>query len=160
MEMGIRIIASPSLHEIKDALPRYVWDEIDFKFRSGRSVNSYLRKELKEDDSEYSSLIKEYLSESEGFHNLAEGHAVTTHKMLPSIDTSKYDLVIVDEDIIFCSIIQNKTDIPLSDLKKLKEKIALGSAISKKIERVIKRSEKDERFFTLQAIDYDSTFAE
>jgi hypothetical protein len=151
--MGIEIMASPSLHEIKDDLSDDIWGKIDFRLRSGRSVNSYLRKKEKEDDPECSALFREHLRESENFRNF-EGHAVTTHRMLPSVDTSKYDLVIVDEDIIFNHIIQNKTDVSIADLEKLKEEIAPGSAISKKIKRVIKMAEKA-KFFTLPAIDYD-----
>jgi hypothetical protein len=96
-------------------------------------------------------LAGQYLKRLENFHNFV-GHAVTTHQRLPFVNTGKYGLVIVDEDII-SHIIQSKTDIFISDLKKLKKKIAPGSAISKKIKRVIKRSE-DERFFTLSAIEY------
>jgi len=70
------------------------------------------------------------------------------------MDVNKYDLVIIDEDIIFNSIIPNKTDISISDLKRLRKKIAPESAISKKINQVITQSKKEE-FFTLPAIDYD-----
>jgi hypothetical protein len=150
-DMEIEIMASPSLHEIKDELPDEVWRKIDFRLRSGRSVNSYLRKKEEKDDPECAELIRQHLRESKNFHNF-EGHAVTTHRMLPSVDTGKYDLVIVDEDII-SHIIQNKTDVSVSALKELKEKIAPGSAIFKKIRAVIKLSE--EEYFTLPAIDYD-----
>jgi hypothetical protein len=150
--MGIEIIASPSLHEIKDELPSEIWGKIDFLLRSGRSVNSYLRKKEQEDDPGCTKLIRQYFEQSKNFRDF-EGHAVTTHRMLPSVDTSKYDLVIVDEDIIL-NIIQNKTDVSISGLKKLKEKIAPGSAISNKIREVFERS-KEAKFFTLPAIDYD-----
>jgi hypothetical protein len=155
-DMGIKMIESPSPHEIKDKLPRDVWKRIEFLYDSGRSVIPYLRKLEKRDDPECSGSIREYLKRLEDFHNFG-GHAVTTHQRLPFIDTGKYDLVIVDEDIIN-HIIQNKTAVYVSAfeklLKKLKKETAPHSAISEKIREVIKRS-KDEKYFTLPAIDYD-----
>ncbi|MDR3238241.1 MAG: hypothetical protein LBT84_07040 [Spirochaetia bacterium] len=153
-DIGIRIIESPSLHEIKDDLPPEVWSKIEHLNNSGRSSTLYLRKLEKENDPEYSELIKQHLKKSDDFKNHS-GCAVTTHKMLPFVNTKKYDLVIVDEDIIFSSGIQNKTDIAIHDLEKLKEKVAPGSAILKKIKRAIKLSEKEKNFFTLPEIEYD-----
>ena len=70
------------------------------------------------------------------------------------MDTSKYDTVIIDEDIIFNTIIRNKTDIDIPTLKMLKKKIAPESAIQKKINQVLKHSKTSE-LFTLSEIDYD-----
>jgi hypothetical protein len=151
--MGTEIIESPSPHEIKDDLPDDVWKCIKFLYDSGKSVISYLRKLEKKDDSSCSRAIREYLKRLDDFHNF-NGHAVTTHQRLPFIDTDKYDIVIVDEDVIFNRIIQNKTDVYISALKKLKKKIAPGSAISEKVREAIKMTEKEE-FFILPAIDYD-----
>jgi hypothetical protein len=155
-DMGIEIIESPSPHEIEDDLPDDVWKHIKFLYDSGRSVIPYLRKLLKGNGPEYSKSIGEYLRRLEDFHNF-EGHAVTTHQRLPFIDTDKYDVVIIDEDIIFNRVIQNKTEISVHNLgkqmKKMK-KIAPGSAIFEKMSEAIQLS-KHERFFTLPAIDFD-----
>ena len=89
-----------------------------------------------------------------------EGHVITTHKRFLTMDVSKYDLVIIDEDILLGSIIQNKIDISISDLKKVKKKTVLGSMIRKKVNESLKYIETDERisdFFSLPSIDYDKT---
>ncbi len=71
------------------------------------------------------------------------------------MDVSKFDLVIIDEDIIFSTIIPNKTDVTIKDLKRLKKKIAPGSAILRKVNAVIKTVQGKKEFFTLPAVDYD-----
>jgi hypothetical protein len=151
-DMGIKMIESPSPHEIEDDLPDDVWHRIKFLYSSGRSVIPYLRKLERRDDPECSGLARQYLKRLDDFHNFM-GHAVTTHQRLPFVDTDKYDLVIVDEDIIN-HIIQNKNTIFISDLKKLKKKTAPGSAVSMKISEVIKQY-KEEKYFILSVIHYD-----
>jgi hypothetical protein len=152
-EMGIEIITSPSMHELKGELSAIVWDDIQNLYNSGRSVIPYLKQKIKSDDPECSRLFRNYLRELDAFTKF-DGHAITTHKRLLTMDVSKYDLVIIDEDIIFNSIVPNKTDVTISDLKRLKKKTVPGSTIFKKINQVIKHSQKDE-FFTLPVIDYD-----
>ena len=150
--LGIDIKESPSIHEIKDDLSEDTWSEIDFLHKSGRSIIPYCKKAIRENHQD-SALLRQYLKELDQFNN-SDVHGITTHKKLLTMDTSKYDFVIVDEDIIFNAIIQNKTDITVLDLKILRKKIAPGSAIFKKIEKVLKGL-KDKQFFTLPAIDYD-----
>ncbi|MCL2052855.1 MAG: hypothetical protein FWG90_00215 [Oscillospiraceae bacterium] len=59
-----------------------------------------------------------------------EGISITTHNRLLSTDLGKYGFVIVDEDIVLSSIISNKIDITISDLKKLKKELAPEGALS------------------------------
>jgi hypothetical protein len=150
--IGIEIIKSPSLREY-ESMPDYIWSKIEFLYKSGKSVIPYLKKIIGEDDAECSAIAKKYLKELDDF-NQFNGHALTTHKRLVNMDVSKYDFVIIDEDIIFNSIIPNKTDIDIRTLKKIRKKIAPGSAISKKINQVIKYA-KIHELFKLEKIDYD-----
>lgn len=98
-EMGVDIIVSPSLHELKDELPDVVWDEIEALYDAGKSPIPRLNKAIAEDDLECAKLFKQYKREFEEFIN-SDGHAITTHRRLTGMDVSKYDLVIIDEDII------------------------------------------------------------
>ncbi|MDR1891927.1 MAG: hypothetical protein LBQ48_02795 [Oscillospiraceae bacterium] len=151
--MGINMIESPSLHEIKDELPDDVWEHIDSLYNSGRSVIPYLKKVIANDNPECSALFRKYLTELDAFNNSA-GYTITTHRRLLTLDVGKYDLVIVDEDIIFSTIIPNKTDISIHDLKKLLKKIVAGSPPAAKIRKILKCI-KTAEFFTLKKISYD-----
>jgi len=155
--LGIEMIESPSLREIKDVLPDDVWDHIEFLYASGKSVIPYMKKVIRENHPECTALFKQYLRELDEFRKF-EGHAITTHKRFLTMDVSKYDLVIIDEDILLGSIIQNKIDISVSELKRLKKKTAPGDAAGKKADKAleyIKAEDKISDFFSLPAIDYD-----
>ena len=152
-KMGITMVASPSLREEKDDLPVDVWEHIEKLYSSGKSIIQYLRTVVGEDDPECSPLIHKFLSELEKFYN-HNGHAITTHKRLQNMDVRKYDLVIIDEDFIFNSIIPNKTDVYISELKKIRKKTAPESAISKKVNLILKHGKTDE-IFKLKKIFYD-----
>lgn len=157
--MGIEMMESPSLREIKDYIPDVVWDHIEYLYASGKSVIPYLKKLIREDHPECANLFKKYLKDLDLLRNF-DGHVITTHKRFLTMDVSKYDLVIIDEDILLGSIIQNKIDISLSDLKKLQKKTAPGSTIRKKVNKGLKYIEADEKksdFFSLPSIDYDKT---
>jgi hypothetical protein len=72
----------------------------------------------------------------------------------------KYDLVIVDEDIIFNSIIPNKSDISVSTLKKLRRKlemIAANDPLAAKVRKILKHI-RTGRFFTLAEVPYDKAY--
>jgi hypothetical protein len=156
-EMGIEIIESPSLREIKDDLPPDVWDHIEYLYASGKSVIPYLEKLTREDHPECAKLFKRYLREMKRFKTY-EGHAITTHKRFLSMNVSKYDLVVIDEDILLGSIIQNKTNISLHELTKLRKETAPGSAVRKKINKALKYIKTEDTkgdFFTLPAVDFD-----
>ena len=155
--MGIEMMESPSLREIKDLIPDVVWDHIEYLYASGKSVVPYLKKLIREDDPDCAKLFKQYLQDLDRLKNF-DGHVITTHKRFLTMDVSKFDLVIIDEDILLGSIIQNKKDISISDLKKLQKKTAPGSAIRKKVNKCRKYIEADGKisdFFSLPSINYD-----
>lgn len=155
--MGIEMMESPSLHEIKDLIPDVVWDHIEYLFDSGKSVIPYLKKLIREDDPDCAKLFKKYLQDLDLLKKF-DGHVITTHKRFLTMDVSKFDLVIIDEDILLGSIIQNKIDISISNLKKLQKKTAPGSAIRKKVNKCLNYIESDEKisdYFSLPSIDYD-----
>ena len=156
-KFGIELMESPSLHEIEDLIPDDVWDEIEFLYASGKSVIPCLKRIIKEDYPICAALFKQYLEELDEFKKY-EGHAITTHKRFLTMDVSKYDLVIIDEDIILGSIIQNKIDIRTSELEMLKKETTPGGAVGKKIDKALKyirAEDKASDFFTLPAIDFD-----
>jgi hypothetical protein len=149
--MGIEMIESPSLREYE--LPDDIQSHIDFLYKSGMSVTPYLKKMIKEDNPDCAAIFKKYLDDMDAFTK-SSGIAITTHKRLLTLDTSNFDLVIVDEDIIFNTIIRNQIDIPISEIKKILKKISLNSPLAKKIRMVLKKS-KTEEFFTLPKVDYN-----
>jgi hypothetical protein len=86
----------------------------------------------------------------------SDGTAITTHRRLENMDTSKYDLVIVDEDIILSTVITNRGTISISNLKKLLKKIAPNNPLRMKIQKILKHIKKDgEELFSLPRINYD-----
>lgn len=155
--MGVDIIVSPSLHELKDDLPQNVWDDIENLYETGRSPMPRLNKAIAEDDLECAKLFKQYKRELDEFNNM-DGHAITTHRRLTSMDVSKFDLVIIDEDLIFSTVIPSKTTVPISKLKKLKKKLNTGDPLAAKIVKILKHIKKSE-FFTLSEIDYDRSYS-
>jgi hypothetical protein len=118
----------------------------------------YIDKLIAEDDPECSAILKKYKKEQDVFKE-SDGHAITTHKRLLTMDTGEYDLVIVDEDIIFNTVIPNKADITVSDLKKLKKEISPASPLARKINKILKFIKENE-FFTLNGIPYDGDYAD
>ena len=153
--MGINIVESPSIRDYYNDLPDDVCEKIDFLYKSGKSVISYLNKiASKKDDPGTVATVKQFLKELDKFLKF-NGHGITTHKRLLHMDVSKYDVVIIDEDIIYSTIIPNRTDIDIRTLKKLRKKIAPGSAISEKINKVLKRY-KTREYFALDEVKYDN----
>lgn len=157
-ELGIEIIVSPSLHEIKDELPDHVWCEIQALYDEGKSPMPLLNRAIAEDDVECAKLFKKYKKELEEFNN-AEGHAITTHRRLSSIDVSKYDLVIIDEDIIYSTVIPGRETIPVSKLKQLKRKLATNDPLAAKIRKIFKKIDHSD-YFILNEIEYSKTYAD
>ena len=150
--MGIQMTVSPSLHEIKDELSDELWDDIEEYLNSGQSAISYIKKKIAEDDPECSKIFRQYLKELETFNNSA-GHSITTHRRLLTMrNTEKYDFIIVDEDILFNSVIPYKTDVSISDLKKLKKRFN-NDPLGKKAQKILKKI-KNKEFFSLPTIDY------
>ncbi|MBD5155790.1 MAG: hypothetical protein HDT15_12215 [Oscillibacter sp.] len=157
--MGIDIVASPSLHEVKDDIPDVVWDEIQALYDAGKSPMPRLEKAISEDDVECAKLFKEYKRELSEFNN-SDGHAITTHRRLTNMDVSKYDLIIVDEDIIYSTVIPNRETVSLSTLKKVRKKLAASDPLAAKIKKVLKKV-KDSEFFTLDdEVDWHRAYAD
>ena len=148
--MGIKMRESPSLREF--SFPDDVQSEIENCYSRGRSPIPYLKKAIKEGHP-CSGLFKKYLYDIEAFGDYG-GHGITTHKMLLTLDVSKYDLVIVDEDIIFKTVVPNKVDISISDLKKLRKKIEPSGPLARKINQVLKHA-KSAEYFSLPKIGCD-----
>ena len=157
-EMGIDFIVSPSLHELKEVLPDYIWDDIESLYDAGKSPMSRVNKAISEDDFECAGAFRQYKRELDEFNNSTDGRAISTHRRLANMDVSKYDLVIIDEDIIFSTVIQSRADISVSNLKKVKKELAASGPLATKIKKIIDRTQTDE-FFTLDEIDYDRTYA-
>ena len=156
--MGIELTASPSLHEIKDDLPHYVWSELETLLNSGKPTMPYIDKLISEDNPECAAVLKKYKGEQDTFKE-SGGHAITTHKRFLTMDTGGYDLVIVDEDIIFNTVIPNKADISIDDLKRLKKELSPASPLARKINRILKYIKSDE-FFTLKGTPYNEVYAD
>jgi len=155
LAMGFHMTESPSLRELKDELPDEILDHIERLYSSGKSPIPYIKKVITKakDNPCCVATFMQYLEDLETFYN-ADSHAITTHKRLETMDVSKYDFIIIDEDIIFNSIFRSKVTIKIPTLKKLAKKIAPASAISQKIKKVLKCT-KDEELFALPKVEWD-----
>lgn len=156
--MGVDIVVSPSLHELKGDLPQDIWDDIENFYETGKSPMPRLNKAIAEDDLECAKLFKQYKRELDEFNNI-DGHAITTHRRLTSMDVSKFDLVIIDEDLIYSTVIPNRDTVSISKLNKLKKKLTNGDPLAAKIIKILKHIKKSD-FFTLNEIDYDRSYAD
>ncbi len=151
-EKGIELMVTPSLDEIKDEIPDDIWDEIEFLREIGqhKRVHSLIRRMAEE---ERITCLKEYLDKQKEFEEY-EGHTVTTHRKLLNMDKrtlEKYDVVIIDEDIILSSIIPNQCEISLSVLKKIRKKAGKKNdsnhkLLVKKIKQLFQKIEEDTLF--------------
>lgn len=156
---GIALIPSPSVHELKDEIRASTWAEIQRLYDAGISVLSYIHERAEKSHPEYEVAFEKFMEEHEVFTQCT-GHAITTHRRLMSYDVSNYDLVIVDEDIIFSSIISNRSEITKSHLRKIAKKFPKGSTIELKAKKALRYMEghnnsKSDRYFRLPAALYD-----
>jgi len=154
-KMGINLVASPSLHELKDDLPDHAWSAIQSLYDAGKSPMPYLLKAIEENDAECSKLFQQYIKELSAFEH-ADGHAITTHRRLTNLDVSKYDLVIVDEDVLYSTVIPNRETISISDLKKINKRLPANDPLAIKIKKILKKR-KLSRYFTLSEVSYSNT---
>ncbi len=121
-KMRIDVCVTPSLEEIKNKIPPKVWKRIQWLYKRGQngSVALYIKKILETEDI---PCLKKYMEQKERVRR-SKGCLITTHRYMLTMDEerlSEFDNIIVDEDIIFKSIITNQGEITVSDLKKLKE---------------------------------------
>lgn len=132
MEMGIEVKVTPSLEEIKDEIDEDVWNRIQKMYRRGqyRLVQKYIQEKVEKEDI---PCLKEYMEEREKLRKW-KGCVITTHRYLLSMDKKKldaFDSVIIDEDIIFKSVISNQEQITVSQLEKLKKKTSDPEVLDK-----------------------------
>lgn len=135
--MGISTVQSPSLDEIKDEMPSDVWEHIESLRKSGRHkfVKPYISETSKEQDI---PCLVEHLQKLEKFEN-SRGHAITTHRRFLNMkdeNLDKYDVIIIDEDIIFKAVIANHGEVTLSELKALSKEYP-ESNLAKKISKAL-----------------------
>lgn len=154
LKMGIKVLKTPSLEEIKYEIPHKVWKKIQRLYKSGqhRLVHGYISKLL---EKKKIPCLAKYIKEREELKNF-HGSIITTHRYLLNMDEerlSEYDAVIIDEDIIFKSILPNQEEIPISKLKKLSKKVT-DPRLSKKLKKVAKLAE-DQTCIELDGFEYD-----
>lgn len=128
---GIKIKMTPSLENIIDQLPKPLHRNINKLYACGlgKKVQPLIRKAVEKNDI---PCLKEYLEKRKELL-IYNGSLITTHKYLLSMDKNrldKFDCIIIDEDVIFKSIISNQGEISVSDLRKLK-----NSDVDPKIKR-------------------------
>lgn len=165
-KMGIDIMVSPSLDEISDEMPEHIWEHIKFLRDTGQhtSVHSFISRMAEEENV---ICLKRHLKKQKEFESYV-GNTITTHRKFLNMDKKtldKYDVVIIDEDIILSSIIPNQCEIPISVLKKVlkkaeKEVMKSGvmkgtySLLVKKIKRLLYVI-KDNTLFKLSGFEWD-----
>lgn len=165
-KMGINIMATPSLDEIKDEIPEYIWEHIQSLRNTGRhaEVHTFVSRMAEE---EGIKCLKKYLREQKEFENHS-GHAITTHRKLLNMDKTalrKYDAVIIDEDIILSSIIPNQCEIPVPLLRRILKKAVKENTennynkgsydeLVKKIKRMLHMAGKG-KLFRLPGFEWD-----
>lgn len=140
--MGIDVKVTPSLDEIKDEIEENIWKHIQKLYKRGQYglVHKYIQEELQKEDI---PCLRKYLEKRNKIREW-KGCVITTHRYLLNMDKNRldeFDSVIIDEDIIFKSVISNQEQITVSQLKKLKEKVA-DYEVTSKIEELLKKSKK------------------
>lgn len=157
-KMGISMAVSPSLHELEDELPEIVWDEIQALYDAGKSPMFRVNQAIAEDDPACAGVFKKYKKELEEFDR-SDGHAITTHRRLTNMDVSQYDLVIIDEDIIYSTVIPSRETVSVRNMIKLKKKLTARDPLAVKIKKILKQIKTSE-FFNLNKTKYDKTYAD
>lgn len=135
---GIRVKKTPSLEEIKDEIPDEIWKHIQKLYKRGqyRSVHPYIKKQLEKEEVQ---CLERYMKKREKI-KAWDGCIITTHRYLLSMDKERLDefeSIIVDEDILFKSIISNQGEISISRLEKLRRKTT-NWQLKEKIKRILK----------------------
>ena len=141
----INVMKTPSLEEIKKEIPSKVWNFISRLYKNGqhRSVHPYIAEVLKKNDI---PCLRKYMDVREKLKSFA-GSVITTHRYLLNMDEKRlgdYDAVIIDEDIVFKSVISNQCEITISELKKLSEE-TFDSRVSIRINELLKLAETKTR---------------
>lgn len=137
----IDVCKTPSLEEIKDEIPAKVWEKIQWFYRRGQhsKVHPYIQKVLESEDI---PCLQEYMADRDKIR-LAKGCIITTHRYMLTMDKDRldeFDSIIIDEDIIFKSIVSNQDEVKISSLEKLK-KATSNPELKDKIKKLLKQSE-------------------
>ncbi|WP_161846192.1 hypothetical protein [Pseudoflavonifractor sp. 524-17] len=153
--MGSNVCVTPSLEEIKDEIPSEVWERIQWFYKRGqhRPVALYIKKIL---ETEGITCLKEYMEQKERVRK-SKGCLITTHRYMLTMDEDRlneFDNIIVDEDIIFKSIITNQGEITVSALKKLRRSTT-DSRLSNKIKELLAQAEV-KSCIKLDSFEYES----
>lgn len=152
---GIDVVMTPSLEEIKDEMPSEIWDEIEWLYKTGRhrSVHPYIHEVLKRND--IPCLVK-YMAEREKIKD-ARSSVITTHRYMLTMDEKRlnqFDTVIIDEDIIFKSVISNQGEISLSDMKRLAKEVSDRRVVTK-VKKLLKLA-KTSTCIELDSFDWEA----
>lgn len=123
-KLGIPVRKTPSLDQIKDEMPVEVWNKIQKYYSRGQYnlVHPYISKVLEQQDI---PCLRKYMKEREELKQSTQS-IITTHRYLLTMEEHRlknFDAIIIDEDIIFKSILTNQCGIPISQFKKMKENI-------------------------------------
>lgn len=160
-DAGVELVVSPSLHEVGEELPKRIWNKIERKMEAGKPLKPYISKIIeskanKKSDLKYIQRLKDYLKEQDSFYGY-EGSAVTTHRRIASVNLSKYDLIIIDEDYVFSTILADRSEISISALKKLRNRLQKNDLLWNKVNQILKLKNRSD-FFALDEIDYDKRY--
>lgn len=136
--LGIKVRVTPSLEEIKDEIPDKIWKHIQKLYKRGKhsAVHPYIKKCL---EKEKIPCLEKYMKKREKLKTF-RGCVITTHRYLLSMDKERldeFDTIIIDEDILFKSIISNQGEISISKLEKLKGKTT-DLQLKEKIKKLLK----------------------
>lgn len=149
----LEVLKTPSLDQIADELPRKVWNYIRRLRKTGRhsEVHPYIQQVLKNEDI---PCLREYMEEREKLKHFA-GSIITTHRYLMNMDRKRLGnfVCIIDEDILFKSIISNQETITISELKKLRKETT-NVLLAKKIDKLLKRA-KTQSLISVEGFDPD-----
>ncbi len=137
---GIKAMMTPSLEAIKERMPKKIWNHIQKLYKRGQhsSVHRYIEKCLKKKDI---ACLRHYMKRREKLKTF-RGCVITTHRYLLSMDKERLDefeSVIIDEDILFKSVISNQGEISVSKLEKLKGKTE-NPQLKEKIKKLLKEA--------------------
>lgn len=135
---GIQVRKTPSLEEIKDEMPYEIWERIQKLYKRGqhRLVHPYIKKQLEKEEIR---CLEKYMRKRAKLKTW-NGSVITTHRYLLSMDKGRldeYDSIIIDEDILFKSIIANQGEISIPGLQKLMKRTT-NQQLKEKIGKVLK----------------------
>ena len=142
IRMNIDAKKTPSLEQIKGDIPPRVWKHIQKLYKGGQHgmVHIYIQQVL---EKEKVPCLEKYMKEREALKDY-KGNVITTHRYLLTMDENRlkeFDTIIIDEDIIFKSVIPNQGEITVSELKKMMDKSA-DSCLLKKIKEILKQAKE------------------